>query len=174
MKNLILITPSMDYEKEILDYKKEFLINEESMDGTAGLNNYDNIALWLQQLKKNSSKETVAEDFVPASTYLVVRKSDNKIVGMVDIRHFLNKALLLLGGHIGYSVRSSERKKGYGKEILKLALNYCKDLNLEKILVTCHKDNIPSAKIILANKGILQNEITLPNGTIISRYWIAI
>jgi predicted acetyltransferase len=90
---------------------------------------------------------------------------------MIDIRHYLNDYLLRIGGNIGYSVRASERRKGYAKEMLRLALLKCRKLDLEKVLITCFKHNIASAKTIIANGGILENEITDEDG-ITQRYWI--
>ncbi|HBP25488.1 MAG TPA: GNAT family N-acetyltransferase [Acholeplasmatales bacterium] len=92
---------------------------------------------------------------------------------MIDIRHRLNDYLFRLGGNIGYSVRKSERRKGYAKAMLGLALEKCRKLGLERVLVTCYKDNLASAKTILANGGVLENEIVESTG-ITQRYWITL
>ncbi len=168
---LKLIAPTKEYENQILDYKNEFLINGENMAGTAGLEDSSTVDEWIISVKKNSKKETVKEGFVPASTYLALRTIDNKLVGMIDIRHELNNYLFNLGGHIGYSVRKSERRKGYAKEMLRLGLQKCIDLKMNKVLITCEKNNIASAKTILANGGVLENEIQAPD-RITQRYWI--
>lgn len=110
---------------------------------------------------------------VPASTFIVIRISDSKIIGMIDIRHILNDFLLKSGGHIGYSVRKSERNKGYAKKMLSLALKKCSEFGIENVLVTCSKDNIASVKTILANGGILENEVII-DGKEKQRYWIEI
>ena len=84
---------------------------------------------------------------------------NNYIVGMVNIRHKLNKFLTINGyGHIGYSVRPSERRKGYATEILKQALKYCKELGIKVVHVGCYKDNIASKKTIENNNGVLLRE----------------
>ena len=90
---------------------------------------------------------------------------------MIDIRHRLNDYLFNFGGHIGYSVRKSERKKGYATEMLALALVECMNLNINKILITCDKENTASVKTIIKNGGILENEIPEEN-RITQRYWI--
>jgi predicted acetyltransferase len=170
---LKLIAPTKEYENQISDYKNEFLINSENMAGTAGLEDSNTVDEWIVSVKNNSKKETVKEGLVPASTYLALRTVDNKLVGMIDIRHELNDYLLNFGGNIGYSVRKTERRKGYAKEMLRLGLQKCINLKMKKVLITCDKDNIASLKTILANGGVLENEIQTPD-RITQRYWIKI
>ena len=113
MDKLILIKPTIDIKQQALDYKNEFFEMGENVINGSALLDYLEYEEWLKLVEENSSKNTVRSDWVEASTFFVVRESDNKIVGMVDIRHRLNKFLASYGGHIGYSVRPSERKKGY-------------------------------------------------------------
>lgn len=171
MEKIKLILPNLNFKNEIEEYKNEFILNGDSMDGCAGLGNIESFEEWIQILKYNSNISTVREGFVPSSTYMAIRESDNRIVGMIDIRHFLNDYLEKFGGHIGYSVRKSERQKGYAKKMLELALEKCKELNINRVLLTCSKDNIPSMKTILSQGGILENEI-LEGERITCRYWI--
>ncbi|MBW5448089.1 GNAT family N-acetyltransferase [Cohnella sp. CFH 77786] len=89
------------------------------------------------------------------------------------MRHRLNEKLLEIGGHIGYGIRPSERRKGYATEILKQALSKAKDLGISEALVTCDKENIGSAKTIIKNGGLLGSEAVV-NGTAIQRYWIKV
>jgi len=173
MDQLKLIVPTADYRDQILAYKDEFMENGDSLDGTAGLSKTDAIDDWFAALKDNASEQTVRPGLVPASTFLGIRVRDNRIVGMIDIRRRLNDYLLQFGGNIGYSVRKSEREKGYAKEMLRLALEKCKELQLAKVLITCNKSNIASAKTIIANGGILENEV-LEGDVITQRYWIEI
>ena len=81
--------------------------------------------------------------------------------------------MLLNGGHIGDGVRPSERRKGYATEMIKLALEECKKLGLDKVLMVCDKDNIGSARSIKKNGGVLENEV-LVDGVLEQRYWITI
>ena len=156
---------------EVAEYKKEFTLNQEYIHGGAGLGNYEDLSEWLNTLIANTQPETLLPERVLASTYLARRKEDGKIVGIIDIRHYLNNYLLLYGGHIGYSIRKSERRKGYAKEMLGLALKKCESLGIDKVLITCDRENPASARTILANGGVLENEI-MHEDKLMQRYWI--
>lgn len=93
------------------------------------------------------------------------------MVGAVNIRHYLSEALLKNGGHIGDGVRPSERRKGIVTKMIGLALKECRRLGIENVLMVCSKDNIGSAKSIVNNGGVLENEIEV-DGNIEQRYWI--
>lgn len=111
---------------------------------------------------------------VPDSTFFALDTDRNIFVGAVNIRHYLNESLLLNGGHIGDGVRPSERRKGYATEMIRLALEECKKIGIDRVLMVCYKDNIGSAKSIKNNGGILENEIPADNGKIDQRYWISL
>ena len=173
MNTLRLIVPTIRYKDEIMNYRKEFIENKDSMDGTSGLRNVESFEEWHNAIFDNLKEETVREGLVPATTYIAISTNDDRLIGMIDIRHHLNDYLLNFGGHIGYSVRKSERQKGYATEILALALKECKEMGMKEILLTCDKDNIASAKTIISNGGILENEVE-DGDTITQRYWINI
>ena len=94
------------------------------------------------------------------------------MVGFVNVRHRLNRALAARGGHIGYSVRPSEWRKGIRQQILRQALEVCRALGIARALVTCEKGNVASAHTILACGGILDDERLGADGTVIQRYWV--
>ena len=96
------------------------------------LEKFSSVEGWLEELKMKSSEDTVPKGLVPSTTYFAIREIDNYIVGMVDIRHYLNEFLTQVGGNIGYDVRKSERNKGYAKQMLKLTLEKYKDLKMKK------------------------------------------
>lgn len=112
-----------------------------------------------------------AEHLVPDSTFFCLDDARNIFVGAVNIRHRLNEALLLNGGHIGDGVRPSERRKGIATKMIALALEECRKLGIDRVLMVCDKQNIGSAKSIINNGGILENEIMV-DGITEQRYWI--
>ena len=171
MEKIILIKPDLSYADEITKYKEESLKESPLINGAAGLNNFSSIKDWLEELKRRSSKATVPEGLVPSSIYLGIREKDNYIVGMIDIRHYLNEYLTQVGGNIGYSVRKTERNKGYAKQMLKLALEKCRDLKMKKVLITCDEDNIASEKVILSANAKFE-DIRCIDGENKKRFWI--
>ena len=171
MEKIILVKPDLSYADEIIKYKEESLKENLLINGAAGLDNFSSIEDWLEELKKRSSEDTVPEGLVPSSTYLGIREKDNYIVGMIDIRHYLNEYLTQVGGNIGYSVRKTERNKGYAKQMLKLALEKCKELKIKKVLITCDEDNIASEKVILSANAKFQ-DIRCIDGENKKRFWI--
>lgn len=173
MEKIILIRPNIKYSNQIKSYRQEFIDNNEHMDGSSLLIRYEDVKAWIKATKRGRKLETVPKGWVPADAYLAIRKSDHLLVGMIDVRHYLNNYLYAIGGNIGYSVRASERRKGYAKEMLRLALIKCRKLNLDKVLITCFKHNIASAKTIIANGGVLENEVIDEDG-ITQRYWITL
>ena len=171
MDKIILVKPDLSYADEIIKYKEESLAESPIINGSAGLDRFSSIEVWLEELKKRSCEDTVPKGLVPSSTYLGVREKDNYIVGMIDIRHYLNEYLTQAGGHIGYGVRKTERNKGYAKQMLKLALEKCKELKIKKVLITCDEDNIASEKVILSANAKLE-DIRNVDGENKKRFWI--
>ena len=171
----------MKYKDEFIAYANKYnngkLTGAYSLDGTAAINQYSHFEEWFQNNLENRSEDTVKDGFVTASTFIAL-DDDNNIVGMLDLRHRLNKYLNLYGGHIGYSVRPSQRNKGYAKEMLRLGILEARKRNIEDILITCYKENEGSRRVILANGGELENEVEEPNHVdgnnsgVLQRYWI--
>jgi predicted acetyltransferase len=110
---------------------------------------------------------------VPFSVFWLIE--GDAFIGEANVRHDLNAYLIKEGGHVGYGIRPSRRRQGYGKLILALALKECRRLGLTRVLVTCLEDNLASARIIEANGGKLENVIEDPGGRgPLRRYWIAL
>lgn len=157
----------------VREYRAEFLENGDSMDGCSNLRRFEDMADWYNWICNAESPETCPPNWVPDTQFICVRRSDGRIVGMLDIRHELNEACLNLFGNIGYSIRASERRKGYATEQLRLAKEICRGMGMKRILVTCDKENLASAKTILHNGGVLENEVVDErNGEVLQRYWI--
>lgn len=144
--------------ERIKAFKDEMLNANSSMDGTGGLKSMNDINKWYQKILCYSNADTCPKDKSPSTQYLIL--DNEKLVGMLDIRHNLNHPILkLFGGHIGYCVRPSERLKGYAKEGLRLAIVEASKLKIEKIMISCLVDNIASRKTILANGGVFDHNV---------------
>ena len=173
MSRIKLIFPTEEYSEDIMAYKSEFIESGDSMDGCGCLRRADTAGLWLQFCRDNLREETTPESRVPATQFIAVRESDNRLVGMLQIRHYFNAYLAEYGGHIGYSVRPCERRKGYAKEMLRQALEKCPALGLDRVLITCIQGNIGSSRTILSNGGVFERTTLEPeDGVTLERYWI--
>lgn len=170
-----LIKPDISYYFELISLRDE-IIAEDGIRGRSGsLERMKNIPQWLDFNKRLENAYTVPAGWVESEQFIYVRKSDHRIVGMILFRHYVNDFLGPYVGHIGYSVRPSERRKGYGTQMLADCLKVCKDFGLEHVLVTCSPDNEGSKKIILTNKGVYEGKVYYAMEDIyLNRYWITI
>ena len=168
-----LVEPTTEYDQQICAYRKEFLDCGDSMDGTGALRRMDNPQVWIEHANRCKDPLTVPQGLVPATQYMLVREEDQKIVGMIQIRHFFNPYLEKYGGHIGYSVAPSERRKGYAALMLKKVLPKCRELGIAKVLITCISGNEGSKRTILKNGGVYKSTVYEPKEDIwLERYWI--
>lgn len=172
---LKLIKLTEEYEKQlgemIDEWKKDQEINHTNHSPWAIFkNDYHDFDRYLEQLEV----KTATEDRVPDSVFFLLDEEKNRLLGAVNIRHDLNAALLQEGGHIGAGVRPSERRKGYATEMIRLALLECKKLGIDRALVTCDKENVGSAKAIVKNGGVLENDFVNSDGEVEQRYWITL
>lgn len=130
---------------------------------------YRDFDYYMDHMDNKEEKDGV----VPYSTFFCLDEERDIFVGAVNIRHFLNDSLLLNGGHIGDGVRPLERRKGVATKMIGLALEECKKFGLDKVLMVCDKQNVGSAKSIINNGGILEDEVIV-DGIMEQRYWISI
>lgn len=175
MKNerLYLEEPTLKRKNEAIEYIEEHIKFNSNINGSGSLDNYLKNSSYEEWLNYLETVKNGLTNFVPASTYFLIRKYDDKIIGMVNIRHELNSYLYNHGGHIGYGIRPTERRKGYNKINLYLALLKCKDIGIDKVLLTVYDSNLGSIKTIKALGGKLENKVIEKNtASLLGRYWI--
>jgi len=169
MQQFRLIKPAPELEKEYGRFAADWSKNGEKIVPFAA--GYDAGTTYAQWIEDTRRAETAApEGEVPSHTFLMVEKK--KIVGAVNVRHTLNKQLLLYGGHITFGVRPSCRGQGISKELLRLALEFARRQGMNRLLVTCDSGNIAACRTILSCGGVLENEVE-HNGFTIRRYWFS-
>ena len=174
-QNMKFIKVSAEYAEQIQEYRQEFLDAGDSMDGCGSLRRIADPMEYIKKCKDYECPETLPEGLVIATQFLFVREEDNRLVGMIQVRHYFNDYLSKYGGNIGYSIRPSERQKGYAKAMLSAVLPFCREINLEKILITCNDNNIASEKTILSNDGIYESTVYEPGENInLKRFWITL
>ena len=171
--NLKLIKLTKEYEAQLGEMLEEWTADIEAnhtnhSPWTIFRNDYHDFDYYLEHLENRKGKG----GWVPDSVFFLLDEDKKRLLGAANIRHELNDSLLITGGHIGDGIRPSERCKGYGTELVRLALAECKKLGIHRVLMTCDKDNIASAKTILRNGGVLENEVVNEEGEIEQRYWI--
>ncbi|WP_158006629.1 GNAT family N-acetyltransferase [Floricoccus penangensis] len=173
MGKIILKKPQIIYINQLQELMLEFASNKDELHGGSRVTSYANLVDWIIDVDKFEKKENICDERVPAIQYLAIREKDDKLIGLVSIRLELNDHLLNFGGHIGFSIIPSERKSGYGKELLRLAIKEAKKLDITNILVTCYEHNIAAKLIIEANGGIFEDArfYHIKNLNIL-RYWI--
>ena len=171
-----MVFPTIAYKSKAIEYINEFYTYDSEINGSGSLNRYlreSTYEQWLKKILGDIDIANIPEGKVPALTYFYVRESDDKIVGMVNIRLALNDFLASEGGHIGYSIRPTERKKHYATSMLKDALKVLAAIGIRNVVVTCDKSNIASAKVIRNCGGELEAEFFSDTyGETIQRYVI--
>ena len=171
--SLKLIKLTKKYKKQLCEMIDEWRLDQEI--------NHTNHSPWaifkndpydfdfyLEALELKEAKDGK----VPDSVFFLLDEERDRLLGAVNIRHYLNDRLLRDGGHIGDGVRPSERRKGYGTELVRLALIECKKLGIDSVLMFCDKNNVASAKTIVRNGGVLEEEFINEDGEIEQKYRI--
>jgi len=150
----------------------EFLDKDEELVPWVLAEVTDNFEDYISWLGLSSQGVNLPPGHVAHSTFWLL-DSDNEIVGVSNIRHELTDALVKFGGHIGYGVRPSARRRGYATEILRLSLAEARAIGIGHVRLTCDQDNIASAKTIIKNGGVLDEvEYMSEHGHVVQRYWI--
>ena len=168
-----LIQPTAAYAQQIAAYRQAFLDAGDSLDGSGALRRLADPYAWLQSCEDMRHPERVPAGYVQATQFIFVREEDDRLVGMLQVRHTLSEYLQRIAGHIGYSVHPDERRRGYAKAMLAAALPFCWQLGLERVLVSCARENEGSRRTILANGGLYENTVYDPDDQeYVERYWI--
>ncbi len=173
MKDAKLVYPDYCHEdivksfmKDICDYDKSEVIN-----GSGFYTQYLDYKKWVKKEKEVHLGIHLDKGIVPGTTYLYML--EDKVIGVINIRHCLNDYLLNYGGHIGYTIHPDYRQQGFATRMLKEALLICQQWEIWPVLVTCNKENMASQKTIKKCGGVLENEYKKEdtNETIL-RFWI--
>jgi len=175
MEKFYLELANIKRKIEAINYIKEHIDFNSEPAGTSGLDDeYKNYEKWLEKLELMKNIETCPSDRCIGREYFLIRESDNKLVGMINLRWNLNEWMLTYGGHIGYGIRPTERRKGYNKINLYLCLLKAKEFGLDKVLLTASDNNLGSISTIKALGGVLENKVESykDSNDITGRYWI--
>lgn len=170
-----LIKPSIEYSKEIMAFREEAITDTAKyrFSGLSSLEKFDSAEEWIAYLKLFENEQTCPKGTVISDEYIFVREGDKRIVGMVNLRYQLNDFLRTFGGQIGYCIRSSERGKGYGKEMLSECLDICRKNGMDKVLLTCESTNEISKKTIFSNGGVYEgSKFQEEENKTVERYWV--
>ena len=168
--------PSMGRKKEIIEYLDEFVKYNSDINGAGSLDKIYEGYTFEQALERclNMEDKKYAESVgrCQGKTFLLIRENDNKIVGTINLRWNLSEAMLRFGGHIGYGIRPTERRKGYNKINLYLGMMEAKKVGLDKVMLDCDVNNLGSDRTLKALGGVLERtEIDPSDGILTNVYW---
>lgn len=151
--NISLVRPTIELKEKALNYRQEHFDNNEMIiNGSELLDKSDSYEEWLQAVTNNADEKTVNPEWVLTDTFFAIDNDTQRIIGIIDLRHTLNDFLMNFG-NCGYSVRPSERRKGYATEMLKQLLNVAKKAGLKELHLSVEQNNEPSKKTITKNGG---------------------
>ena len=166
--NIRLVTLTEEYKEQLFEMMEEWCATGEKIVPYAiRKNDYHDFQYYLDNLQITEE----VDGKVPDTTFFCLDVDRNIFVGAVNIRHYLTEEMLVNAGHIGDGIRPSERRKGYATAMIGLALIEAKKLGIHRVLMCCDTENIASAKSIINNGGILENEVVV-KGVTEQRYWI--
>ena len=179
MEKFYLEEPSQERKKDILDYLNEFVLYHSDVNGAGALNKILSGQSFEEALDRclNMKNEEYAKKYgrCQSKTFLLIRKNDNKLIGMINVRWNLTEEMKRFGGNIGYGIRPTERRKGYNKINLYLGLLEAKKIGLDKAMLDCETSNIASSKTMTSLGGVLdRTEIDPYDGILTSVYYIDI
>ena len=157
MNELKLVKPDKKYKKSFLEF-----VDDIEKTGYETFNQYkrarESFEDFLNELDDYSKGINIESGWSPFSTFWLVKNID--VIGVIRVRHKLVNEKMMLAGNIGYEIRSTQRNKGYGSEILRLGLIEAKKLGLKSVIVTSNRDNKSSIKLINKYNLVLLKEFT--------------
>ncbi|MFF2483078.1 GNAT family N-acetyltransferase [Paenibacillus sp. NPDC058071] len=171
MTNVYLSKPSLELKEGYLEFYKEWMDSGEEAVPWVIEREPEPFEEMVQWLTDHGSGVNLPEGWVPDSTFWLTTDT-GEVLGVVNIRHRLTPFLLNEGGHIGYGIRPSERRKGYATKLLQLALVEAKQLGIDKALVVCDESNVASERTIRINGGVPDRDYIPENGEAVRRFWI--
>lgn len=176
MEKFYFERPSIERKNEIIEYLDEFVKYGSDINGSGSLDKiYDGYTFEQaldRCLKMEDEEYAKSVGRCQGKTFLLIRESDNKIVGTINVRWNLSEEMLQFGGHIGYGIRPTERRKGYNKINLYLGMIEAKKVGLEKVMLDCDVNNLGSDKTLKALGGKLERtEIDPSDGILTNVYW---
>ncbi|MBE5802902.1 MAG: GNAT family N-acetyltransferase [Clostridiales bacterium] len=173
MDEMMLIEPDISLTEEIRDFRQEMIEAGSDMDGCGSLRRHEEPRDWIDFNLLLKNRETVPEKWVVSTQFAYVRRHDKRIMGMIQVRHYLNDYLRDYAGHIGYSVRPSERRKGVATAMLRAVLPFCRSIGLDRVMIACEPDNPGSRGTILNNGGVYWRTVHFPPEDIdLEQYWV--
>ena len=178
IEKFYLENPSMERKNDVIEYMNEHVKYNSNINGTGSFDHvlegetYEECMDRYYKIQDNEYAKSI--DRCPGKTYFLIRKNDNKLIGMINIRHHLTPKMLVHGGHIGYGIRPTERRKGYNEINLYLGLlKALEEFNLDKVMLDCDVKNLGSDKTIQALGGVLERtDIDDYDGALTNVYWI--
>jgi len=170
---MILEEAAIKHKPRAMAYRQEFINHAETtINGSGGLMFYDDYDKWLNVIKAEKHIKSSAAE-TPSTTYFMIDTQTDDIIGTIRLRHHLTDELRRDGGNIGYGIRPTKRGKGYGTIQLSLVLEKAKHLGMDKVMITCSKDNRASAAVAKRNGGVLAGEgFDEEEGKVTEIYWI--
>ncbi len=155
-----LVRPTEAMKEQAIEFRQEFFEHGEFViNGSELFDKTDDYTEWCRTIDANTKEETVNPNWVITDTFFAVDDQD-RIVGIIDFRHTLNDFLKDLG-HCGYSVRPSERRKGFATEMLRQLLEVAQKTGMNELYLSVERKNEPSVKTIIRNGGVYERSFEI-------------